>query len=217
MAKRRRSALLPRKQPRQERSRATVEAILQATTYILTRSGWDQLTTNAIAERAGVNIASLYQYFPNKAAIVAELRRRHLEQLRGCHAEGPPPKTLHEALSASVETLIRQRKTNGELHRIFEQELPRSSALGLATATSPSASAWDPSLVRHVPDLELAGFVARTAAQAVIDEAASERPALLDSPRFKAELVTLLERYLDRRDGVPPEGGSAEATAVRPS
>ncbi|WP_395846116.1 TetR/AcrR family transcriptional regulator [Cystobacter fuscus] len=73
-------------------------------------------TTNAIAERAGVNIASLYlyQYFPNKAAIVAELRRRHLEQLRGCHEEGPPPRTLHEALWASVEPLIRQRKPNGE-------------------------------------------------------------------------------------------------------
>jgi len=74
MSKRR---LSPRKTPRQERSRSTVEALLEATTDILIRQGYAKLTTNRIAERAGVNIASLYQYFPGKEAIVAELRRRH--------------------------------------------------------------------------------------------------------------------------------------------
>src|SRR5215510_14029777 len=72
-----RNALLPRKQPRQERSRFTVDAILEAAADILVRNGYDRLTTNRIADRAGVNVASLYQYFPGKAAIVAELRRRH--------------------------------------------------------------------------------------------------------------------------------------------
>src|SRR5688572_21841585 len=74
----RRSKLLPRKLPRQERSQATVEAILEAATHILVRDGYAGLTTNRIAERAGVNVASLYQYFPGKEAIVAELRKRHV-------------------------------------------------------------------------------------------------------------------------------------------
>src|SRR5215469_14299219 len=69
--------LSPKKTPRQDRSRATVEAVLEATADILIRHGSAKLTTNRIAERAGVNIASLYQYFPGKEAIVAELRRRH--------------------------------------------------------------------------------------------------------------------------------------------
>ena len=73
MSKRR---LSPRKTPRQDRSRATVEALLEATTDILLRDGYAKLTTNRIADRAGVNIASLYQYFPGKDAIVAELRDR---------------------------------------------------------------------------------------------------------------------------------------------
>src|SRR5215472_18972509 len=73
----RKRRLSPKKKPRQERSRATVEALLEATTDILIREGYTKLTTNRIAERAGVNIASLYQYFPGKEAIVAELRRRH--------------------------------------------------------------------------------------------------------------------------------------------
>jgi AcrR family transcriptional regulator len=58
----------PRKQPKQDRSQATVQAILTATTHILTEDGYDQLTTNRVAERAGVSIGSLYQYFPNKEA-----------------------------------------------------------------------------------------------------------------------------------------------------
>ena len=77
MTKSRRSKLSPTKLPRQARSRATVEAILKATADILAKHGYARLTTNGIAERAGVNIASLYQYFPSKQAIVAELRRRH--------------------------------------------------------------------------------------------------------------------------------------------
>ncbi|MGB8666049.1 MAG: TetR/AcrR family transcriptional regulator, partial [Serratia inhibens] len=71
------SAVKPRKRPVQERSRITVDAIVQASAYILNESGWEGLTTNAIAERAGVNISSLYQFFPNKEAIINELQRRH--------------------------------------------------------------------------------------------------------------------------------------------
>jgi AcrR family transcriptional regulator len=71
--RRSRSAFLPRKRPRQERSRFTVEAILEAAADILVRDGYETLTTNRIADRAGVNVASLYQYFPGKEAIVAEV------------------------------------------------------------------------------------------------------------------------------------------------
>ena len=63
----------PRKQPKQERSQATVEAILTATAHILTEDGYDRLTTNRVAERAGVSIGSLYQYFPHKDALIFAL------------------------------------------------------------------------------------------------------------------------------------------------
>jgi AcrR family transcriptional regulator len=68
--------LEPRKRPHQQRSAATVDAILEAAAHILERKGLDALTTNAVAELAGVSIGSLYQYFPGKAAILAELIRR---------------------------------------------------------------------------------------------------------------------------------------------
>jgi len=71
----------PRKQPRQERSKATVDTILEATARVLIKHGYDGLTTNAVAQLAGVSIGSLYQYFPNKEALVAGLIGRHLEEM----------------------------------------------------------------------------------------------------------------------------------------
>jgi len=65
----------PRKKPTQSRSKVTFDAVLQAAAHILAAGGYDALNTNAIAERAGVSIGSLYQYFPNKKAIVTGLIR----------------------------------------------------------------------------------------------------------------------------------------------
>jgi AcrR family transcriptional regulator len=68
--------LRPRKLPRQERAAATVAAILAAAASILEAEGFDAYTTNAIAERAGASIGSLYQYFPNKNALTRALIAR---------------------------------------------------------------------------------------------------------------------------------------------
>jgi len=62
-----------KKQPKQQRAIATVEAILEAATYILKRHGPAGFTANKVVEKAGVNIASFYQYFPNKEALLFHL------------------------------------------------------------------------------------------------------------------------------------------------
>src|SRR5689334_8463633 len=76
-----RPATKPRKLARQDRSKATVEALLGGTARVLVRDGYDRASTNRIAEAAGVNISSLYQYFPSKEALVAALIDRHLEEV----------------------------------------------------------------------------------------------------------------------------------------
>jgi len=73
-------ALKPRRRPVQERSLATVEAILQAAAQVFERHGYAAGTTNRIAERAGVSIGTLYQYFPNKDAILVALVHQHLAE-----------------------------------------------------------------------------------------------------------------------------------------
>ena len=70
-----------RRQPTQKRAQETVIAILDAVIRLLKRSGASALTTNSIAEAAGVSIGSVYQYFPNKRAIFIALHERHIEQV----------------------------------------------------------------------------------------------------------------------------------------
>src|SRR5947199_10350657 len=71
----------PRKSASQKRSRATVDALVEATARILVREGFDKASTNRIAEVAGVSVGSLYQYFPNKEALVAAVIDRHQQKI----------------------------------------------------------------------------------------------------------------------------------------
>lgn len=73
--------LEPRKSPVQARSAASVDAILEATIQVLLAVGKERLTTTRVAERAGVSVGTLYQYFPNKSALLQAALRRHLDEV----------------------------------------------------------------------------------------------------------------------------------------
>ena len=73
----------PRKPPKQQRSRATVEAFLAATARVLVREGYEKASTNRVAEVSGYGIGSLYEYFPNKESLVATFCRG-MYVIRGC-------------------------------------------------------------------------------------------------------------------------------------
>ena len=199
----RRRALRPRKTPAQDRAKATVDAILQAGAYILVKEGWEKFTTNSVAERAGVNIASLYQYFPNKESIAAELQRRHVEKARDSNPEVilqlRSQANLRDALKILIDAAVAEHRINPRLHKVFTEELPRSSRrfhgerderviAFLADILKPYAI--------DVPDLEIALFLFRVTTHAAIHEAACDRPELLANPLFAEELITLSERYL---------------------
>ncbi|HSY37593.1 MAG TPA: TetR/AcrR family transcriptional regulator [Acidobacteriaceae bacterium] len=74
--------LKPRKTPIQARSNASVDAILQATLQVLTAVGKERLTTTRVAARAGVSVGTLYQYFPNKSALLQACLRVHMDNVR---------------------------------------------------------------------------------------------------------------------------------------
>ena len=71
----------PRKSPVQARSAASVDAILKATVQVLLRVGKEKLTTTRVAARAGVSVGTLYQYFPNKSALLRAAMRLHMEEI----------------------------------------------------------------------------------------------------------------------------------------
>ena len=70
-------ALKPRKTPTQARSAATVDAIFEATIQVLLAAGGQRLTTTRVAERAGVSVGTMYQYFPNKQALLYAVVHQH--------------------------------------------------------------------------------------------------------------------------------------------
>lgn len=76
------TALQPRKMPVQARSTASVDAILQATIQVLVAVGKERLTTTLVAQRAGVSVGTLYQYFPNKSSLLQACLRVHMERVR---------------------------------------------------------------------------------------------------------------------------------------
>jgi len=199
----RKRRLSPRKTPRQERSRATVEALLEATADILIREGYAKLTTNRIAARAGVNIASLYQYFPGKEAIVAELRRRHgaevrteLRQVLAMRAEGNLESTIRKLVSVGVAGHAHAPR----LHRVFTEELPALGYREVVAIDAPIFEAMRRFLREaDVGDVELALWMISTASVAVLHRAAVDRPEDLSNGVIAEELITLLCRYLRRR------------------
>lgn len=111
-----------RKKPSQARSKATVEAILKGSARVFMREGFDGASTNRIAQEAGVGVGSLYQYFPNKESIAAELIERHLGKHLGIMVD-----TLHEvadrpvsvAVPALVRSIFEAHRHEPELHRVL--------------------------------------------------------------------------------------------------
>jgi AcrR family transcriptional regulator len=128
----RRPRTTPRKKPRQDRSQATVEAILDATARVLCTTGYDRASTNRIALAAGVSVGSLYQYFPSKEALVAALAARHMATMTALVrsklaevAEAPMPVAVRTIIMAMFEA----HAVDPRLHKVLIEEVPRIGRL----------------------------------------------------------------------------------------
>ncbi|MBB4481262.1 TetR family transcriptional regulator [Rhizobium etli] len=99
-----------RKQPKQARSTELVATILEAAVQVLAKEGAQRFTTARVAERAGVSVGSLYQYFPNKAAILFRLQSdewRQTTEMLGAilgDAARPPPERLRSLVQAFIRS-----------------------------------------------------------------------------------------------------------------
>ncbi len=128
------AALRPRKTPRQERARATVEFLLEAAAHVFGELGYARATTNKIADRAGVSIGSLYQYFPSKDALLVALAERHLDEgLAAARTEAARLReadvdadTLAEVLVAAYVDLNTGPRGDSAIHRVIYDEAPRT-------------------------------------------------------------------------------------------
>ena len=176
-----------RKRPRQRRSRAAVEAIVEAAARILETEGPGGFNTNAVARVAGVSVGSLYQYFPNKQALVAELSRRNAEAaLSGLveAAERTAGRPMLERLRTFVRFAIAQQGERPRLSRVLDKLEESLDLTTDARATAPAILAL------------LAPVLAASSSDV--------RPDGLDA--IAADCLALARLLIDRALDGPPQG-----------
>jgi AcrR family transcriptional regulator len=196
----------PRKDASQERSRATVDALVEATARILVREGFDKASTNRIAEVAGVSVGSLYQYFPSKEALVAAVIERHqrevLQTVRRELAEamGLP---LAQSVRKLVTAAVKAHRVDPRLHRVLAEQIPRVGKLeDVGTFNRENYALFRNYLEKHrdeihVDDLELASFVCVTSVEALTHSAVlSEKLSDKAMDTLIDHATRLIVRYL---------------------
>ena len=208
----------PRKRPLQLRSQATVDAILEAAARILVRGGYGAFTTNRVASAAGVSVGSLYQYFPNKESLLAELKARHVAALeRGLDAvlAEAADAPLTELVTAMIAANVAAHLIDPELHRVLSTEVPHLGASDAADAFEQRTVARVRALFEQrrdeivVRDLDLGVYLVVRTAEATIHEAVVERPADLASGALTREVSRLLLGYLTGASAVSSRARSA--------
>ena len=203
MAATRRSPL--RRSPSQPRSRETVEVIVQATARVLLKEGFEACTTNRVARAAGVSIGSVYQYFPDKAALVVAVMERHLAQLeeamtrRLSELEGAP---LEVVVREMVRAMLEVKRIQPRLHRVLLEQVPRIGAWRrlheLHARYEPLLTAW---LEAHREVLDgirpsVAAFVLIAAVEGVVTRVLVDRPAWVEEGLLEQQLTRLVLSYL---------------------
>jgi AcrR family transcriptional regulator len=170
--------LEPRKTPVQARSAASVKAILDATIQVLLKVGKQRLTTTRVALRAGVSVGTLYQYFPNKSALLQAALKRHLDEMTNAvelvcrEQKGTTLQQMATALiSTFFEAKMRNARTSVALYsvssdvdgaRIVQQTGTRSNqAIVEMLASSRDPLAKDPELVASILQGAMAGVSRR--------------------------------------------------------
>lgn len=205
MAKRAKKTANPRKTPEQDRSRATVEAIVEAAAHILVKYGYDAFTTNRVAERAGVSIGSLYQYFPNKDALLSELMRRHVVQIeRGVEEMAALARTapLAEVIRTGIQENVRSHLIDPELHRVLSEEVPRLGSLDWKVAFVARMEDRVRGMLEArrsetaIADTGLAAYIVTRTVEAVVHNAMREQPKALASGALADELTRMLLGFL---------------------
>jgi AcrR family transcriptional regulator len=201
----------PRKHASQERSRATVDALIEATRRLLVREGFDKASTNRIAREAGVSVGSLYQYYPGKEALVAAVIDRHNRELmqvvRAALAE-VAALPVEKAMRKLVAVAIDAHRIDPRLHRVLAEQIPRTGRLEkVATFNREYYALVKDYLANHrdemrAVDLDLAAFVCVTSIEALTHTAVLHRPDVLSDDAVETlvdEAARLVIRYLRER------------------
>jgi AcrR family transcriptional regulator len=194
----------PRAVPRRAPGKRIVEAILQSAMAVLSRDGFQRLTTNRIAQQAGVSIGSVYQYFPDKHAIIAAIGRELEQRALGLFeqmVDVAPTRSIREVVGMLVRGLACESFGDLPARREILRQVPRAWLADAServdgTVKTELAKMLSARIDVREGDRELMAFVAMHAVEAVLEAAVLHRPEWLSDEAFQSELVQLAVSYL---------------------
>jgi AcrR family transcriptional regulator len=197
-------SLTPRKSPVQQRSSATVEAILEATIQLLLKEGKERLTTTRVAERAGASVGTLYQYFPNKSALLQATLRQHMDEIaetirKVCSDQRGKPiaKMVPALIDAFFAAKMRDPKISAALYavssdvdgwRIAQQTSKRAlKEIVAMLETAPEPLTREPEMIASMLQSMMTGV-----SRKLLESPAPEK----NFPAMRQELLFLAEVYV---------------------
>jgi len=196
----------PRKSASQERSRHTVAALVEATARVLVKEGYESTNTNKIAQAAGVSIGSLYQYFPNKEALVAAVVERHKQEMMQLFREALAAvmaRPIDAGVRELVTVMIDAHRVDPKLHRVLVEQVPRNGRLEVEAFDREACALIRGYLEAHrseldVPDLDMAAFICVATVESLTHAAVVHRPEALSDKAglFVEDLTRLVVQYL---------------------
>jgi AcrR family transcriptional regulator len=198
--------LKPRKSPRQARSKWTVDAIVEAAIQVLAVEGYARFTTARVAERAGVSVGTMYQYYPNKAAlcvaVIDKCGEQFLEAFQGALA-GTPGASLDDCIRALIDFAFVSPYQTPERHRAVLGLAPRLGVADRTEATSRSAARLiENALARHAAeisreiDISVAAGMIETTLEALAHRAVLSESNGAQIAELAREAARLLSNYL---------------------
>jgi len=197
----------PRKMPAQRRSQFTVNVIKEAAAHILVAQGYKNFTTNKVAQRAGVSIGSIYQYFPSKESLIAAIKQDHFTELRQLMLDAyqsTENEPLKEVTKQFIIAAIKGHMMSPELHRILSHDVP-NLAVKEDNNEADSIRQLVEQLFEHrkaeVRDdlnIPLAAKIITKSIEHLVHEAVLFEPELFQLGDFCAELNHFIMAYLTK-------------------
>lgn len=203
------TAFEPRKTPVQERAAVTVEALSEATIQVLLAHGADRLTTTRVAERAGVSVGTLYQYFPNKQSLLFAVLKEHLKAVSDrveAACERAKHKPLTEMIKQVVEAYVDVKMERSDISVALYQIAPDVGGPALVRRAFQRLRKAIEAMVETAPDmtsqpdkfaLEMMLAAMSGAMRSVLEAGAS--PAMMR--KLREHLVLLCQSYLAAATG----------------
>ncbi len=196
--------LKPRKRPVQARSETTVAALFEASLQVLLAVGYRKLTTTRVAGRAGVSVGTLYQYFPNRQALIASVIERHLEGMVGkieLACRDLHGRTLDEVVTGLVDAFISAKWARAEVSRALHEPLADIGGAELVRAAEIKAAG---SIARVLSGCSDAAFedeyrlalIIVVSSSSLLQTSISGAATALDRPTLGAHMRAMILGYL---------------------